>query len=77
MEFTLKLRCENAAFTDETDPDNEQAQERARAVEVRRIIDGLSEAWLESAAQTPGVRYSLLDLNGNQVGDYGFQEESA
>lgn len=77
MEFILTIRCDNAAFTDETNPDDEQAQEYARAAEVKRILDSLQAVWIESATQTPGVRYSLLDLNGNQVGAYRFEEASA
>lgn len=77
MEFILTIRCDNAAFTDETDPDDESAQEHARAAEVKRILDGVEMIRVESASQTPGVRYSLLDLNGNQVGAFRFQEASS
>lgn len=66
MKFTLEITCDNAAFTDPSNEDHEEA----RNMEVAYILRGIS-AKVDSG-YTKGV---INDSNGNPVGVFKFFEE--
>ena len=66
MKFTLEITCDNAAFTD---PSNEDHNE-ARNMEVAYILRGIS------AQVDEGFLAGVInDSNGNSVGVFKFFEE--
>lgn len=66
MKFTLEITCDNAAFTDPDNIDNDEAM----STEVAYILRGIS-AKVDSG-YTKGV---INDSNGNPVGVFKFYEE--
>lgn len=66
MKFTLEITCDNAAFTDPDNIDNDEAM----STEVAYILRGIS-AQVDSG-YTKGV---INDSNGNPVGVFKFYEE--
>ena len=66
--FTVKIRTANAAFADDSAPDDERDDGQARRQECARILRQIANA-LENG-QDDGTCH---DVNGNSVG--GFQIE--
>ena len=65
MKFTLEITCDNAAFTDPDNIDNDEAL----STEVAFILRGIS-------AQVDGgyTKGQIYDSNGNVVGVFKFLE---
>jgi hypothetical protein len=66
MKFTLEITCDNAAFTD---PSNEDHNE-ARNMEVAYILRGISAKVDEGF-----LAGQIYDSNGNNVGVFKFFED--
>lgn len=66
MKFTLEITCDNAAFTDPDNIDNDEAM----STEVAYILRGVS-AQVDSG-YTKGI---INDSNGNNVGVFKFFED--
>lgn len=60
MTFTVKIKCDNAAFYNE---DNEPSAGHEVARILRHLADDLEESDIR------GERWRLMDANGNHAGD--------
>ena len=66
MKFTLEITCDNAAFTDPDNIDNDEAM----STEVAYILRGIS------AKVDDGYnKGTIYDSNGNNVGVFKFFED--
>ena len=69
LKFSLEIRCDNAAFQDESGDDE------ATALEVARILEKTA-AFLRRNGISVTESLPLLDNNGNRVGFATFDDES-
>jgi hypothetical protein len=74
MRFTLTIKCDNAAFSDDGDDDNRQTGNAARAREIARILRDLAADMVHDTEDDGG---KLRDINGNTVGSWSFSEVPA
>lgn len=66
MKFTLEITCDNAAFTDPDNIDNDEAM----STEVAYILRGVS-----AQVDNGFIKGLIKDSNGNPVGVFKFYEE--
>lgn len=69
MKFLLEIRCDNAAFTDESGDDEPTIAEVARILEV--AAKRLQSAGVISTTEL----MPLVDMNGNRVGHFEFEDD--
>jgi hypothetical protein len=65
--FTLTIETDNAAFCDESAPDDERDDEEATRQELARILRQIARQLETESPTTRGV----YDANGNRVGMWG------
>lgn len=66
MKFTLEITCDNAAFTDPDNIDNDEAM----STEVAYILRGVS-----AQVDNGFIKGLINDSNGNPVGVFKFFED--
>lgn len=66
MKFTLEITCDNAAFTDPDNIDNDEAM----STEVAYILRGVS-----AQVDNGFIKGLINDSNGNPVGVFKFYED--